>query len=301
MKPSVSRFIAVRGLNYHLREWGVQDAEASRTLLMLHGWMDVSASFQFVADALRDRWRIIAPDWRGYGQTDRTGSDCYWFPDYLADLDYILDAVAGSQPMVLVGHSMGGNVALMYAGVRPQRVRAVVNLEGFGLRATNPEQAPTRYAQWIDELKQGATLRDYGSLDEVASRLMQNNPRLHAERAAFLAQHWATADGKGRYCVAGDPAHRIVNPTLYRIDEVLACWQRVACPVLWVRAAQTDVLRHVGADPASALRAIEERKAALPDVESAVIENAGHMLHHDQPDEVARLIDMFLRRIETRA
>ena len=302
MKPSVSRFIEVRGLMYHLREWGSADAGAGRTLLMLHGWMDVSASFQFVADALGDRWRIVAPDWRGYGLTDRAAADCYWFPDYLADLDYILDAVAGSKSVVLVGHSMGGNVALMYAGVRPQRVRAVVNLEGFGLRATNPEQAPARYAQWIDELKRGATLRDYGSLDEVAARLLKNNPRLSAERAAFLAQHWATSDGQGRYRIAGDPAHRIVNPTLYRIDEVLACWQRVQCAVLWVHAAQTDALRHVGVDPAAALQAIEERKAVLRDVESAIVEHAGHMLHHDQPEEVARLIETFLQRIaQTRA
>jgi pimeloyl-ACP methyl ester carboxylesterase len=294
LKLSASRFISIRGLRYHLREWG--DAGAARTLVMLHGWMDVSASFQFVVDALDERWRIVAPDWRGYGLTDRAPADCYWFPDYLADLDYVLDGVAGSQPALLVGHSMGGNIALMYAGIRPGRVGAVINLEGFGLRATRPEQAAKRYAQWMDELKQGATLRDYGSLEEVAERLIKNNPRLKAERAAFLAQHWALPDGAGRYRVAGDPAHRIVNPTLYRIDEVLACWQGVECPVLWVLAAQTEVLRHVGVDRDAALKAIEERKAVLRNVESAVVEDAGHMLHHDQPEAVARLIEDFLHR-----
>ncbi len=89
---------------------------------------------------------------------------------------------------------------------------------------------------------------------------MKNNPRLSAERAAFLAQHWSEPDGAGTFPVAGDPAHRIVNPTLYRIDEVLACWQSVECPVLWVQAAQTDVLRHVGADRDAALREVEIRK-----------------------------------------
>lgn len=280
-----------------MREWGPADAEASRTLVMLHGWMDVSASFQFIADALDDRWRIVAPDWRGFGLTEKTPADCYWYPDYLADLELILDEVTGAQPAVLIGHSMGGNVALVYAGARPQRVRAVVNLEGFGLRSTRPDQAPARFAQWIDQLKAGATMRDYASREEVAARLVQNNPRLTAPRAAFLAEHWAVPDAGGRLHIAGDPAHKIVNPTLYRIDEVLACWRAVQCPVLWVGAAQSEVLRHVDTDAATALREIESRKTALRDVQSVVVQDAGHMLHHDRPDQVAALISGFLQRV----
>ena len=296
MTPSRSRFIDVRGLRYHLREWGDAGTGAARTLVMLHGWMDVSASFQFVVDALDGDWKVVAPDWRGFGLSDRAPGDCYWYPDYLADLEFVLDDVVGAEPAWLVGHSMGGNVALMYAGARPERVRAVVNLEGFGLRPTHAEQAPGRYAQWIDQLKQGGRLRDYASREEVAARLMKNNPRLSAAQAAFLAQHWSEPDGGGRFRVAGDPAHRIINPTLYRIDEVLACWKNVECPVLWVRAEQTDVLRHVGVDRDAALREVETRMTALRNVESVVVENAGHMLHHDRPDEVARLIEGFARR-----
>ena len=295
MTPSRSRFIEVRRLRHHLREWGNAQADVADTLIMLHGWMDMSASFQFVVDALGAGWRIVAPDWRGFGRTDRTPADCYWYPDYLADLEYILDDVVGQEPAWLIGHSMGANVALMYAGARPERVRAVVNLEGFGLRATRPEQAPSRYAQWIDQLKRGATLRDYASQEEVAARLMKNNPRLTAARAAFLAQHWSEPDGAGRFRIAGDPAHRIVNPTLYRIDEVLACWRNVECPVLWVQGAQTDVLQHVDDDGAEALREVEIRRAVLRNVQTAIVEDAGHMLHHDQPEKVARLIEQWVR------
>jgi pimeloyl-ACP methyl ester carboxylesterase len=297
LRPSRSDFIDVRGLRYHLRCWG-DAGGSSPTLVMLHGWMDVSASFQFVVDALGDGWRVIAPDWRGYGLSERAQADCYWFPDYLADLERVLDAAA-PEPVVLVGHSMGGNVALLYAGIRPQRVRAVVNLEGFGLRATQASQAPGRYAQWLDELRLGAALRDYASAAEVADRLRRNNPRLTSGRAAFLAQHWAQQRSDGRWEVAGDPAHRIVNPTLYRVDEVLACWQQIACPVLWVRAADTDVLRHVSDDPAAALKEVEQRRRAIADVESLVIDDAGHMVHHDQPERIAAAIaDFVARRVQ---
>lgn len=294
LRTSQSSFVDVRGLHYHLRCWG-DSADTGRTLVMLHGWMDVSASFQFVVDALGDGWRIIAPDWRGYGLSDRAQADCYWFPDYLADLECVLDTITAG-PVVLVGHSMGGNVALLYAGIRPDRVRAVINLEGFGLRETHASRAPSRYAQWLDELKVGATIRDYANAAEVAARLMRNNPRLTAERAAFLAHHWAQPGPDGRWAVAGDPAHRIVNPTLYRLDEVLACWQRIRCPVLWVRAANTDVLRYVAETPAAAIAEVERRRGHIQDVESLVVDDAGHMVHHDQPEQVARAITDFITR-----
>jgi len=294
LRSSHSETLDIRGLRYHLRCWGTR-AAAPRTLVMLHGWMDVSASFQFVADSLGDDWAVVAPDWRGYGLTSRGGGDSYWFPDYLADLDRILDHTSAG-PALLVGHSMGGNVALLYAGIRPERVRAVINLEGFGLRETYAAQAPGRFAQWLDELRSGATLRDYADAGEVAARLVRNNRRLRPERAAFLAQHWARPRADGRWEVAGDPAHKVVNPTLYRLDEVLACWRRISCPVLWVRAADTDVLRHVAESPDAALREVERRRSVIADCEELVIDDAGHMLHHDQPEAVARAIAGFIER-----
>jgi len=294
-RTSESRFIDVRGVRYHLRCWGPPAQDSQVALVALHGWMDVSASFQFVVDALDEKWCVIAPDWRGYGLTDRARADCYWFPDYLADLDRILDEIQGKR-VVLVGHSMGGNVALMYAGIRPERIAAVVNLEGFGLRQTHATQAPHRYAQWLDELRAGASLRDYASLADVEQRLLRNNPRLTPDRARFLAPHWSHRQPDGRWAVSGDPAHRIVNPTLYRLDEVLACWERIGCPVLWVRADSTEVLRFVAESNSAALEEIERRRSTIRDCENRVIVDAGHMLHHDQPERVAEAINDFISR-----
>jgi pimeloyl-ACP methyl ester carboxylesterase len=231
---------------------------------------------------------VLAPDWRGFGLTSWAGTDCYWFPDYLADLDRLADALLPGERLRIVGHSMGGNVALIYAGVRAQRVAGVVNLEGFGLKDTPAQQAPDRYARWMDELKDAPTLRDYASLEEVAARLRRNNPRLSAEAATFLAGHWSQKTTDGRFRVAADPAHRIVNPVLYRLAEVEACWARIDCPVLWVEAAQTDA--HQWAGGAGELA---RRSRVIRNVRHASVADAGHMLHHDQPRAVAALIESF--------
>jgi pimeloyl-ACP methyl ester carboxylesterase len=293
VKPSRSRFLAARGLRHHLREWGEAGAPL---LVLLHGWMDVSASFQFAVDAFGHDWHVLAPDWRGFGLSDKGPGDCYWFPDYLGDLDAILDAVSPGEPAVLVGHSMGGNVALLYAGVRPARVRAVVNLEGFGLKDSGPEMAPARYARWLDELKSSPPPRAFSSLDAVAERLRRTNPRLSAQRAAFLAGHWSRRTADGDFEIAGDPAHKVVNPVLYRWAEVAACWAAITCPVLWVEATDTDAHKWAG-DSAE----IARRVAVLKNVEVARVADAGHMLHHDQPHAVGRLIEQFVLRARTAA
>ncbi len=285
MKQSESRFFDVRGLRYHVRRW---PAAGAPKILLLHGWMDVSASFQFLVDALRGEWDIYAPDWRGYGQTDWGKSDCYWFPDYMADLDLLLDVIGA--PVHLIGHSLGGNVACMYAGVQPERVAKLVNLEGFGMAATKPEDAPRRYARWLAELHDRPGLRPYASFGELAKRLRENNPRLDEERANFLARHWGRETQEGKVVLRGDPAHKIVNPVLYHYEEARACWRQVRAPVLWIDGAESSAPRRLQFDAAH----LAERRAAFPNLRHVAVPGAGHMLHHDQPEAVAKLIEEFL-------
>jgi pimeloyl-ACP methyl ester carboxylesterase len=288
MRTSESLFVEVRGLRYHCRRWG--DARRP-ALFMLHGWMDVSASFQFLVDALRGDWQVVAPDWRGFGLSDRSKDGVYWFPDYFADLDALLGHFHADGPAILVGHSMGGNVAAMYAGIRPERVARLVNLEGFGLAAADPAQAPQRYARWLAELS-GAppSFRDYDSFDALAARLREGNPRLTPERAAFLASHWGRKKPDGRVELASDPAHKLVNPVLYRLEEAEACWRKVSAPVLWVSAAETRNPGTLKLTP----QAIAARKACFGRLVERVIPDAGHMLHHDQPERLAEAIEDFL-------
>ena len=147
MKAATSERVDVRGLRYRVQRWG--DPLAPK-LFLLHGWMDVAASFQFLVDALDGDWCVLAPDWRGFGES-AWAAGSYLFADYLADLEALLDHYAPDETANLVGHSLGGNVACIYAGVRPHRVRRAVSLEGFGIQRAQPVEAPERYARWLDE------------------------------------------------------------------------------------------------------------------------------------------------------
>ncbi len=261
-------------------------------LVLLHGWMDVGASFQFLVDSLDDRRHVMAPDWRGYGRTRTPACDSYWFPDYLGDLDALLDAVQPQGHVDLLGHSMGGNVAMMYAGVRPGRIRRLINFEGFGMPATRPQDAPLRLSRWLDELKSPVTMRDYASQADVAQRLRENHPRLRPDRALWLAAHWAQPRNDGRWHVAGDPAHKRVNPVLSRRDETLEIWRAIEAPLLWVEGKQTDMAKWWGTRyPRSDF---DERLATVRNVTRQAIDNCAHMLHLDQPEALARVIDPFL-------
>lgn len=287
MKISRSRFLEVRGVRAHVREWG---AAGAPRLYLLHGWMDASPSFQFVVDAFARDWHVIAPDWRGFGRSGGSGSDTYWFPDYFADLDVLLRSIEGDDdaPVRLAGHSMGGNVALMYAGIRPRRVARVAALDAFGMADRKPEEAPGRYRKWLGEIRQGPQPGISADVDALAARLRRVNPRLSAERADWLAANMAIAD-EGGVRIAGDRAHRRVNPVLYRRAEAEACWRQVRAEVLLVEAADGALRQRLEIDDAAHAAAL----ACFRALTHVVIGDCGHNLHHDQPERLAAILDDF--------
>lgn len=302
-RPWQSRMLPVRNMHYHQRSWEPERLNPDLPVLVLaHGWMDVAASYQFVVDAFSDAFvqgrRIVAHDWRGFGLS-RPAQPCdsYYFTDYLADLDMLLEQISPQQPVDLVGHSMGGNISCMYAGARPGRIRRFVNLEGFGMPETAASQAPKRLAQWMNELREqragGMGLAPYDSVEAVADRLQKTNRRLPRDKALWLAHHWAAPDAQGRWHILGDAAHKITNPYLYRVDEALACLAAITAPTLSVEASD-DSLGQWHKDRYT-LEQYHQRIRHIQQCEIARVQDAGHMLHHDQPEAVARLIEDFLR------
>ncbi len=286
--PSTSEHIAVRGLSYHVRRWG---AANGRPVWLLHGWMDVGASYQFLADellALNPNLSLFAPDWRGFGKsTAPQPCDAYWFADYLADFDALLRHYHGdTAPVDLVAHSMGGNVAMLYAGARPARIASLVNLDGTGLAGGTPDQAPERYAKWLDEIIKPEGFAPYKEASGVASRLMKNNPRLPEDKASFLAQHWGAPAADGSWHLQADPAHKRSNPLIYRVEEILACWAAITAPVLMVEPADGSTRRWLKLpDDYDATRL-----AKIARLSRLMVKDAGHMLHHDQPALLAQAI-----------
>lgn len=288
MKQSESVFLKVRGLNCHCRTWG---SEGASKLFMLHGFQDVSASWQFTVDALEKDWHVIAPDWRGYGLSDWSGQDTYWFPDFVADLDAILDHFEPELPAVLVAHSMGASVAALYAGAMPKRIRKFVSIEGFGGPPAIAEEAPRRYSKWLRQIVSGEEQRPYADFEDFALRMMAENPRLTTARAAFLVQHWGKQEADGSVVRRADPAHKVVRPTPTRYDESLACWRQISAPVLFVEGANSRAVASARSKPEE----YQERLAAfqtLADVER--IADAGHNIHHDQPEALAKVVERFL-------
>jgi len=284
-RPLQHDSLVARGLKFHLYRWRGSDPEP---LVLLHGWGDSGETFQFLVDCFSAERTCIAIDMRGFGRTQRP-DDGYWFPDYLADVDALLDQLVPDAPVDLVGHSMGGNIAMLYAGARPKRVRRLVTLEGFGLMRTTPDQAPARYTQWLDEVKHGSEFSVYENLEQLVRVLVRRNPRTPLDRLEFIARAWSQERSDGKIELRADPKHKRVNPVLYQRDQAEECWRAIEAPVLFMIGDQSDLVRRMGdvLDEAR-LRELFRRGTF------ATVAAAGHMLHHEQPERVAELIEAFL-------
>jgi pimeloyl-ACP methyl ester carboxylesterase len=288
--------VELRGHTASVTQWG---GEGARKLFLLHGWMDVAASFQFLVDAFAHEWHVIAPDLRGFGRSDWHPHG-YWFADYVADLEALLARFAADEAVTLVGHSLGANVAMHYAGVRPDRVAALVALDGFGIPAERADEAPRKLEAWLDALSQPPTFAPYADFDAVAARLRKNDPRLTPDKAAFLARHWAAKAGDGKVRLTSDPRHKLPFPLVYRLEEVFAVWRRIRARTLWIAAADSHIPRWLDAHPegeggTDSLAGVRRRMAQIAGARLVTIADAGHMLHHDQPQAVAHEIERFLQ------
>jgi pimeloyl-ACP methyl ester carboxylesterase len=285
LKEAQTRRLRLRKLDYCIRTWG--DANAPPVLL-LHGWADTGMTFQFLADAMPGDWQLVAPDWRGFGATQWNG-DGYWFPDYLADLDALLEALSPGAPVRLVGHSMGGNIAWLYAGIRPDRVSHAASLDAIGLEDSDPAQAPARYRHWLEQCRAELEFGNYADLEAVAEKLMQLAPRIGRARADFLAPYWSRTNGNGRLSMNGDPAHRRVNPVLYRRAEALSCWRGITARSLLL-LGETSRVHERFRDEAVHGSLI----GCFDDLAVSIVPGVGHMLHQEDPRTVAGLLHSFL-------
>jgi pimeloyl-ACP methyl ester carboxylesterase len=286
-RPVQHETLAVRGLQFQLYRWPSTDPQpASPTTILLHGWGE---TWQFVVDHLSPGRTLLAFDARGFGRT-QWPADGYWFPDYLADLEAILDHESPHAAVDLVGHSMGGNVAMLYAGVRPERVRRLISLEGFGLPRTAAVDAPQRYREWLDDLKRGTPFSMYDSFEQFVSVLARRNPRTGADHLDFIARSWGRQRADGRVELRADPRHKQVSPALYQRDQAEACWREITAVTHLLIGDQSELARRMGEELKP-----EILRPLFRELHCVTLPGAGHMMHHEQPQAVAELIESLLR------
>ena len=285
MRPSRSEFHQVRGLRLHLRRWG--DPQAPK-IFLLHGWLDVSATFAPLVQGLLDEFQVLAPDWRGLGHSAWSDGG-YWFPDYLADLDELALRLSPDAPLKLVGHSMGAQAASLFAGLRPERVEKLVILDGLFLPDMPAEMAPKRYAGWLDQQRDPPQQKSYESFEALAQRVRKQHPQLSEARALFIARCWGQEDGYGRISLLADPKHRFRGPSLYRAAESEAVWAKITAPTAFIDGEKSMFMQAV--EPP----VIKARRDLFPaGYQETVIPDAGHMLHFDEPEATAAAIRDFL-------
>lgn len=283
-EPVGRRVSLATGLAYQVWQWGADDAP---TALLLHGFLDIGRSWSRVAEVLSAKFRVIAPDLRGHGDSDWIGAGGYYhFPDYLADVDSLVDIEAPNQTVAVVGHSMGGTIASLWAGVRPQRCRRLALLEGLGPPLYERDLA-TRVQEWIDAWRraQPRITKTLADLDAAAARLRHHDPQVSAAWALQLAT-WSTRSGDDGLRWKHDPLHLTVGPTPFRRELANALWQRITCPVLLVDGERSTFRLPDGESAA--------RAACFRDVRATQLAAAGHMMHRHQPEALAELLLPFL-------
>jgi len=279
--------LTLRGLRHHVRRWGAVDGTP---LLLLHGWLDAAATFSELVQTLLGhlpQYTVWAPDLRGFGDTEWP-QEGYWFPEYLADVDALVAHYGFDHRLCLIGHSMGAQIASLYAGLRPKRIHKLVLLDAPTLPELPVSRAASRYRAWLDDQRQPADPRTFPSFEALISRVAQQHRRLDLPRARAVAQAWGRENPDGSAVLRADPRHWQRGPTLYRSAEAEAVWRDIEAETLFLDAADSHFIETVDAEEKA------RRRTCFRKRQERVINDAGHMLHFDAPSETAAVIADFL-------
>ncbi len=267
-----SHYYYSQRLKLHYVDWGNAGAPL---LLLVHGGRDHARNWDWVAQALRDDFHIIAPDLRGHGDSQWSIGGSYALIDYTLDIAQLLAAL-DDYPVTIIGHSMGGAIALQYTATYPDRVAKVVAIEGLGpppgMIKERPAQERMRY--WVREMKDLAQRKPkrYPNLDEAVERMREANPHLSEEQARHLTVHGSYRDEDGTYLWKFDNYTRTTTPYLFNKNDAAELWGGITCPVLLLR----------GTDSWASDPVIDGRAEAFRKYEFHNVEGAGHWVHHDR-------------------
>ena len=283
MSDPESRFYQSQGLRLHYADWG--NAEAP-PLILVHGGRDHCRSWDLIARSLQPHFHVLAPDLRGHGDSDWAKGGSYALTEYVYDLSRLVQGTA-ARPVTLVGHSMGGMVALIYAGTFPDQVSALVVLDGVTVLPdeTRPP-AHERIAKWLGQLDalEAREPRRYSTIDAAAAQMRAHNKRLSPALALHLAGFGVRRNADDSYTWKFDPYQRARAPQRLWPEDHVTLWSRITCPTLLLHAQES----FLGASKAAGL------ESYFAQARTQTISGAGHWLHHEKPDEVLAAIRGFL-------
>jgi pimeloyl-ACP methyl ester carboxylesterase len=267
----------------HYVIWG-EDGRDKPPMLLIHGGQDHCRNWDFVANRLKDRYIIYAPDLRGHGDSAWSIGSTYGFPEFVLDVATLANTLP--KPITVIGHSLGGGIALQYAGVFPDRIKKCVSIEGWGPPDMQFPPAPKRMVDWIDHMHdiEKRHPRRYPNLEEATKRMREANPHLTAEMAHHLTLHGTIKNADGTYSWKFDNYVRVRSPYAFNMEDARAIWSQISAPTLLIKGAESWA-----ADPRTS-----DRVSAIENRTSVVIDKAGHWVHHDQLDRVMEEIDRFL-------
>ena len=286
MDGPTSHFFFSQRLRLHYVDWG---NEGAPPLLLVHGGRDHCRNWDWVAQRLRGRFHVIAPDLRGHGDSGWAIGGGYDMAAYIYDLAQIVHQ-KGMAPVTIISHSLGAGIALNYCGAFADQVAKIVAIEGLGpspamLAEHGKRGVDERLRRWVDDRRKnsGRTPRRYASLDEATARMAEANPHLTAQQARHLTVYGALQNEDGTYSWKFDNHTGGGVGGLSHADQQ-ALWSKITCPVLLVRGAESWA-----SDPVKDGRIQHFKNARLVNVEGA-----GHWVHHDQLEVFMGAVDGFL-------
>lgn len=282
-----STFVLNGALRLHVSMWGDPDAPP---LLLLHGMRDQARSWDWTAAAFLQDHLVIAPDLRGHGDSGWASPEAYSLAAFVLDLACVVNALAPS-PLALVGHSLGGHLALRFAATYPEQVRALYAIEAIELpivrdQRRQPRTHPTRLSEWIEAegIRRGRAPRTYASPEEAELHLRRAQPTLDADTISHLCRHALVGDIAGRWRWKYDPAARARPPDDAggeNLDETLAA---IACPTMLAYGGES----WIPLPPPERLALIRKHRLEL-------FPGASHWLHHQSRGAFLSTLSRFLQ------
>ncbi len=281
-----SHYFYSQRLKLHYVDWG---NESLPLAILVHGGRDHARNWDWVALELRKHFHVIAPDLRGHGDSDWAIGGSYSMIDYVLDLAQLMNAI-GSGPATFIGHSLGGAVVLQHAGTFPERVQAVVAIEGLGPPPSMIVESPahTRMRNWIEVMQALARrkVREYATLEDALKRMREANPHLSVEQARHLTIHGVRRNENGTYSWKFDNYVHATSPYLFNLQDAREIWGQITSRCLLIRGDESQWAGEPERDG---------RLAAFHDARSVVIQGAGHWVHHDRLAEFLGVLRDFLK------